>query len=69
MNKKLDLPTDTMALSLVLWLCSLPLIALLVLPFFGPGAALSTALALLVIFLALCWGVCLRDLARHSRDR
>lgn len=69
MREKLSSQTDTMALTIVLWLCSLPLIALL-LPLFGPTMALSIALALLVVFLVLCWVVCLRDVVdEHVRDR
>lgn len=69
MREKLKLHADAMAITIVLWLCSLPLIALLILPLFGPAAALWTALALLVVFLVLCWGVCLRDVViKHPRQ-
>lgn len=59
-----------MGITLILWLCSLPLIAFLVLPLFGRAVALSTALALLVVFLVLCWGLCLRHVvAEHTQGR
>lgn len=48
----------TMALTLVVWLCSLVLVALIVLPLFGAQIAWVTAGALLVASLALCWGIC-----------
>jgi uncharacterized membrane protein YqjE len=69
MLEKLNSHSDTMALAIVLWLCSLPLIALLVLPLFGPTVALSTALTLLVVFLVLCWVFCLRHVVdEHIKD-
>jgi len=58
MRKRLGLHSDEMALALVLWLCSLPLIALIVIPHLGLNAAGLVALALLVVVMALCWGAC-----------
>jgi hypothetical protein len=58
MGKKFGLNGETMALTIVLWLCSLPLIRLVVLPLFGRTAAATTALALLVIMLIVCWSIC-----------
>lgn len=49
---------DDMAVALVLWMCSLPLVLLLVLPFFGLKLAALAALVLLVLALAVCWGAC-----------
>ena len=50
--------SETMALTLVVWLCSLLLVGLIVLPLFGAKVALVTAGGLLVAVLALCWGIC-----------
>jgi hypothetical protein len=47
-----------MALTLVLWLCSLPLVAFLVIPFFGLKVAAIVALALFFVAMAICWGIC-----------
>jgi hypothetical protein len=52
-----DLP-GTMALTLVVWLCSLVLVGLIILPLFGAKVAWMAALVLLVLSLALCWGIC-----------
>ena len=52
-----DLP-GTMALTLVLWLCSLVLVGLIVLPLFGAQIAFVAAAALLLAALAVCWGIC-----------
>lgn len=58
MRVKLSAFSDTMALMIVLWLCSLPLIALVILPLFGRTVAFTVALALLPVLLLVCWGVC-----------
>lgn len=58
-----DLP-GTMALSLIVWLCSLVLVGLIVLPLFGAPVAWAAALALLVLSLALCWGICTYHVAK-----
>lgn len=50
--------SDEMLLALAVWLCSLPLVALLVLPWLGWQAALTVALALLTAALLACWGAC-----------
>ena len=58
MRKRLGLHSDEMALALVLWLCSLPLVALIIIPFFGLNAAGLVATALLFVAIAMCWGAC-----------
>ena len=65
LQTKTDLPA-TMALTLVLWLCSLVLVGLVVAPLFGATVAWIVALGLLVVFLALCWDVCAYRLIRHD---
>lgn len=47
-----------MALALVLWLCSLPLVALLIVPFWGWKIGAVAAVILFFFAMAICWGVC-----------
>ncbi len=58
MFKRLGHHSEEMALALILWLCSLPLVAFIVLPLFGRAAALTVAVVLLLVALAICWGFC-----------
>jgi hypothetical protein len=61
--------SETMALTLVVWLCSLLLVGLVVLPLFGSAVALVTGLALLVALLAICWGVCGYHVVKNKEVR
>ncbi|MGH2359165.1 MAG: hypothetical protein ACRDGM_01305 [bacterium] len=47
-----------MLTGLLLWLCSLPLIGLLVLPWFGARVALIVAGVLLGVMVAACYVIC-----------
>lgn len=47
-----------MLTALVIWLCTLPLVGLFVLPFFGTQGALLAAGVLFILALTLCWGIC-----------
>ncbi len=49
---------DEMALVIVIWMCTLPLVGLLVLPLFGWKVSLLTAEGLLIGILVICWGIC-----------
>ncbi len=49
---------DDMALAIVIWLCTLPLVGLLVTPFFGLKVGLIVAVALFIIAMVICWGIC-----------
>lgn len=49
---------DEMALALVLWLCTLPLVGLLVIPFFGLKVGLVVAAVLFIVAIGICWGLC-----------
>ena len=49
---------DDMALAIVIWMCTLPLVSLLIFPFFGLKISLLIAAALLIAVLVLCWGIC-----------
>jgi hypothetical protein len=50
--------SQDMAFGLVMWFCSLPLVALLVGSLFGIKVAVYVALILLLILMAICWGLC-----------
>lgn len=47
-----------LALALLLWLCTLPLLLLIALPLLGQGTTLVLALLLLAGELVLCWLLC-----------
>ena len=65
LKTKTDLPA-TMALTIVLWLCSLVLVGLIIVPLLGWQVAWVVALGLLIVDLALCWGVCAYRLVAHT---
>jgi uncharacterized membrane protein (DUF4010 family) len=50
--------SDTMVLAFMVWLCTLPLVALLIVPFFGLKVAGSVALVLFLLMLVVCWYLC-----------
>ncbi|OGF53346.1 MAG: hypothetical protein A2Z21_07865 [Candidatus Fraserbacteria bacterium RBG_16_55_9] len=57
----LDVKSDhwtTMALTLLVWLCTLPVIFLVVTPLWNWKVAGLAALALLMILLPVCWAIC-----------
>ena len=58
MFKRLGFHSDEMALAFVAWLCSLPLVGLIVIPLLGLKVAGVVALILLVIAMIVCWGIC-----------
>ncbi len=49
---------DDMALAIIIWMCTLPLVSLLVFPFFGLKFSLLVSAGLLIVILVLCRGVC-----------
>lgn len=49
---------DDMALAIGIWLCTLPLVGLLVIPFFGLKVGLIVAVALFIIAMVICWSIC-----------
>jgi len=49
---------DDMALGIIIWMCMLPLVGLLIFPFFGLKISLIVAAGLLIAVLFLCWGIC-----------
>ena len=50
--------SEDMALAILLWMCSLPLVGILVIPFFGLKVAAIVALALFLVAMVVCWGIC-----------
>ena len=61
-----DRPT-WMLTSLLLWLCTLPLVGLLALPWFGARVALMMAGILLVASVTACYGICTWHAAEPKR--
>ena len=49
---------DDMALGIIIWMCTLPLVGLLVVPFFGLKVGLIVAAALFIAAMVICWGIC-----------
>ena len=49
---------DDMALAITIWMCTLPLVGLLVVPFFGLMVGLVAAAALFIAAMVICWGIC-----------
>ena len=58
MLEKFKSGLDDMALAIVIWLCTLPLVGLLVIPFFGLKVGLIVAAALFIAAMVICWGIC-----------
>ncbi|NJC96616.1 MAG: hypothetical protein FIB03_09830 [Anaerolineae bacterium] len=58
MLSKFKAGMDDMAVALTIWLCTLPLVGLLVVPFFGLKVALAAAVLLFIFALLVCWGIC-----------
>lgn len=58
MLEKFKSGMDDMALAIVIWLCTLPLVGLLVIPFFGLKVGLVVAVALFIAAMVICWGIC-----------
>ncbi len=52
------LDRSAMALTLAVWVCTLPAVFLLVAPFLGLRAALLIAVVLLGVMAVVCWAVC-----------
>jgi hypothetical protein len=58
MWKIFSLHSEDMLLSIVIWLCTLPFIALIVAPAWGVKMAGLFSLGVLVTILAVCWSLC-----------
>ena len=68
LKAKTDLPA-TMALTVVLWLCSLVLVGLIIAPLLGWQVAWMVAIGLLIVDLMLCWGVCAYRLVGRNQHQ
>jgi len=60
---------DTMGLAFAVWICTLPLIGLVIAPVFGPQTAIAIAVASLIGMLILCWWNCILRLIQRFRNR
>lgn len=58
MLKRFASQFDDMALAIIIWMCTLPLVGLLVVPFFGLKVGLVAAAALFIAAMVICWGIC-----------
>lgn len=58
MLKRLRSHLDDMMVAFLIWMCTLPLVGLLVVPFFGWRVGLAVAGALFIAVMAICWGIC-----------
>lgn len=65
MLEKFKLGLDDMAVVIAIWLCTLPLVGLLVVPFFGLKAGLIAAVALFIAAMLICWGICSWNVFRN----
>lgn len=59
--------TSWMTTSLLLWLCTLPVIGVLILPWFGARVALIVTAGLLVASVTACYAICTWQVARPKR--
>jgi hypothetical protein len=58
MRRLFGFHSEEMALTLLLWLCCLPIVGLVVIPLFGLMAAGFVALVLLLVAMLVCWLLC-----------
>ena len=58
MNQTTGFQLEIMLFTMLLWVCTVPIIGLVVVPWLGVKTAVIVALVLLPVFLAVCWGIC-----------
>jgi hypothetical protein len=58
MLKRYGLELDDMIVALLIWLCTLPLIGILIVPFLGWQVGLAAAVLLFILAMIVCWGIC-----------
>jgi hypothetical protein len=58
MLKRYGLELDDMIVALLIWLCILPLIRILIVPFLGWQVGLAAAILLFILAMIVCWGIC-----------
>ncbi len=61
--------SEDMALALIIWVCTLPLVGIIVAPLFGSQVALISALLLLILIMVVCWGICGWKLVFGKKER
>jgi hypothetical protein len=59
--------TSWMVTGLLLWLCALPIVGILVWPWFGARVALIVAAGLLVASVTVCYAICTWQVAAPTR--
>jgi hypothetical protein len=69
MFKLSSLYSEDMALAIVIWFCTLPLVAFIVVPLFGSKVAIITVLTLLWVIMAACWVVCGWKLIQEQKGK
>ena len=57
-----------MLTSLLLWLCTLPIVGLLILPWLGARVAIIVAAVLLVASVTACYAICTWHVVKTERD-
>lgn len=60
---------SAMSLTVGVWLCCLPLVFLVVAPFFGWKAAGVVSLGLFVVLFVICFGICTTKFYREGGER
>jgi hypothetical protein len=50
--------TTSMLTGLLLWLCTLPIVGLLILPWLGTRVAVGVAVSLLIVTVTTCYALC-----------
>jgi len=50
--------SDTMIITVLVWMCVLPLIGMIVVPLFGWQGGLIIAVGLFFVVMLICWGLC-----------
>lgn len=58
MQKQIRTHFDEMVLAIAVWICSLPLIGLLIIPLLGLKAGLVVAALLFILVIIICRGIC-----------
>jgi uncharacterized membrane protein len=62
----------SMGLTVAVWICTLPLVILLIVPWLGVRVGIVTALVLLVVLSIVCWILCAAgrvELGRSNEER
>jgi len=58
MNQTKGFQLEIMIFTVLLWVCTVPVIGLVVVPWLGVKTAVIIALVLMPVLLAVCWSIC-----------